>query len=178
MPKSLEKARKSIAKKRNGVMNNLHEKSRNAKKLHTAQLRDEKLVKLALAKKKSDRPLINRVSFFRDSIKEGNHSRPLSLDVIQGIVQSFVHQHDEEYEEAKSARRPGRPSSSKEDLLKARVVKLEKEYQTGIYMPDLTSSANLDAFDRWEGSYAFLAGLSWVKFLPSGEMKPASFPPM
>lgn len=57
MPKSLEKTRKQIAKKRNGVMNNLHENSRNARRLHTAQVRDERLEKLAQAKKKNDRPL-------------------------------------------------------------------------------------------------------------------------
>ncbi|TLS24082.1 hypothetical protein PpBr36_08301 [Pyricularia pennisetigena] len=178
MPKSLEKTRKQIAKKRNGVMNNLHENSRNARRLHTAQVRDERLEKLAQAKKKNDRPLIDRVAFFRDVVKESSHPRPLSLDIVHEMVKSFVHQYDEEYAEAKSARRPGRPASTKEDTLKAKVVKLEKEYQAGLYMPDLTKVENLDALERWEGSWSFLTSLAWVKFLPSGEMKPASFPPM
>lgn len=56
MPKSLEKARKRIAKKRNGNIV-LHEFSRDTKKLHKAQVRDERLEKLAAARKKHDQPL-------------------------------------------------------------------------------------------------------------------------
>lgn len=43
----------------------------------------------------------------------------------------FVHQYDEEYEELKKARRPGRGASAKEDLLKVKISTLEKEYQNG-----------------------------------------------
>lgn len=43
----------------------------------------------------------------------------------------FVHQYDEEYAEAKSTRRPGRPASMKEDLLKMKVTALEKEHRDG-----------------------------------------------
>jgi hypothetical protein len=56
MPKSLEKTRKRIAKKRNGNVV-LHEFSRDTKKLHKAQVRDERLEKLAAARKKHDQPL-------------------------------------------------------------------------------------------------------------------------
>jgi translation machinery-associated protein 16 len=42
-----------------------------------------------------------------------------------------VHQYDEELNELKKARRPGRPASTKEDLLKAKINVLEKEYQSG-----------------------------------------------
>ncbi len=43
MPKSLEKARKKIAKKRHGAIGALHEGSRDSKRLHRAQVRDERL---------------------------------------------------------------------------------------------------------------------------------------
>lgn len=59
MPKSLEKTRKRIAKKRNGNIV-LHEFSRDTKKLHKAQVRDERLEKLAAARKKHDQPLSSR----------------------------------------------------------------------------------------------------------------------
>lgn len=42
-----------------------------------------------------------------------------------------MHQYDEELSELKKARRPGRPSSTKEDLLKVKINALLKEYQTG-----------------------------------------------
>lgn len=44
---------------------------------------------------------------------------------------SFVHQHDEEMDELKRARRPGRPASMREDALKVKIAALEKEFQNG-----------------------------------------------
>lgn len=57
MPKSLEKTRKQIQKKRNGTIDGLHQFSRDSKRLHKAQVRDDRLEKLAAARKKHDQPL-------------------------------------------------------------------------------------------------------------------------
>lgn len=57
MPKSLVKTRKQIAKKRNGTIDALHQFSRDSKRLHKAQVRDDRLEKLAAARKKHDQPL-------------------------------------------------------------------------------------------------------------------------
>ncbi len=57
MAKTLEKTRKQISKKKNGVIDSLHEKSRNARRLHKAQVRDERLDKIASARRKQDKPL-------------------------------------------------------------------------------------------------------------------------
>ena len=46
-------------------------------------------------------------------------------------ILSFVHQYDEEYDAIKKSRRPGRPASVKEDLLKAKINTLEDEYKGG-----------------------------------------------
>lgn len=43
----------------------------------------------------------------------------------------FVHQYDEEYAKVKSARRPGRGASSREEVLKVNMVSLDKEYKNG-----------------------------------------------
>lgn len=48
-----------------------------------------------------------------------------------GVVASFVHRHDDEMAAAKSSRRPGRPPSTKEDLLGLKMLELEKEYKAG-----------------------------------------------
>ncbi len=47
------------------------------------------------------------------------------------LTPSFVHQYDEELSEIKKVRRPGRPASTREDLLKVKIDKLEKEHQNG-----------------------------------------------
>lgn len=56
MPKtSLEKTRKAIVKKK-GQIDAIHEFSRDSKRLHRAAARDDKLVKVASARRKADRP--------------------------------------------------------------------------------------------------------------------------
>lgn len=106
MPKSLEKTRKRIAKKRNGNVV-LHEFSRDTKKLHKAQVRDERLEKLAAARKKHDQPLspqcpytcllssacpanrrarsVHRISFFQKAAQE-NESQPFDLAKTQDLI--------------------------------------------------------------------------------------------
>lgn len=108
MPKSLEKTRKRIAKKRNGNVV-LHEFSRDTKKLHKAQVRDERLEKLAAARKKHDQPLspqhpypspafpsggyfadnyalsVHRITFFQKAAQE-NESQPFELAKTQDLI--------------------------------------------------------------------------------------------
>lgn len=55
MPKTLERARKAITKKK-GAITALHEFSRDSKRLHRASMRDEKLEKISAARRKKDKP--------------------------------------------------------------------------------------------------------------------------
>ncbi len=57
MAKTLEKTRKQISKKKGKAIDSLHEKSRNARRLHRAQIRDDRLEKIALTRRKQDKPL-------------------------------------------------------------------------------------------------------------------------
>ena len=57
MAKTLEKARKAIAKKRSGTIEALHQNSRDSKRLHRAQIRDERLEKMAQTRRRQDKPL-------------------------------------------------------------------------------------------------------------------------
>lgn len=99
----------------------------------------------------------------------------------------------------KKARRPGRPPATKEDLLKRRIEALTSEHETGFrsstprtspnppaslshsnlptVIPDLTKEDNVARLDRWEGSWAYLCTLAWVRVLKSGQIKPSTFPP-
>lgn len=85
MPKTLEKTRKQIAKKRNGTIDALHQFSRDSKRLHKAQVRDERLEKLAAARRKQDQPLIERATFFQKASKE-NDNQPLDMPKIQATI--------------------------------------------------------------------------------------------
>ncbi|KAK3385077.1 translation machinery-associated protein 16 [Podospora didyma] len=176
MPNTLEKTRKKILRKRNGVIDGLHQNSRDSMRLHTAQGRDEKLEKLARTRKQRDKPLLDRVAFFQE-VAEQNENKPLELGAIQAKIHDYVHQFDEEFSAIKKTRRAGRPASATEDLLKIKIATLEKEQKNGFYMPDLANEETLSLLDRWEGSWSYLANLSWVKISATGVVKPALFPP-
>ncbi|KAM0269642.1 hypothetical protein ACHAQH_009685 [Verticillium albo-atrum] len=176
MAKTLEKTRKQIAKKRNGTVEALHLYSRDSKRLHRASVRDEKLGKLASSRGKKEQPLLDRANFFRDAVMERG-TKPLELSVVQELISSFVRQYDEEHSEVKKTRRAGRPASARQDLLEAKIKKLLEEEKNGFFMPDLTSDDNVHLLDRWEGSWAYLTSVSWVRVAADKTVKPASFPP-
>ncbi|KAK4653624.1 translation machinery-associated protein 16 [Podospora pseudocomata] len=177
MAKTFEKERKRIAKKKGGKIEALHANSRNAKRLHTAVIRDDRLKALAAARKKQDKPLIRRTRFFLEAARE-NELKPLDEAAVQAKILEFVGQHNEEYEEIKKTRRAGRPPSTREDLLKMAIEALETEHKNGFYLPDLSSEKNLEMLERWDGSnWAFLTNVTWVKISADGTTKPSSFPP-
>ncbi|KAB5533615.1 translation machinery-associated protein 16 [Coniochaeta sp. 2T2.1] len=177
MPTTLEKARKHVNKKKGAdAAGALHQFSRDSKRLQTAQIRDERLEKLARSRKKRDKPLLERVAFFQEVSRE-NGGKALDMATIQAKIQEFVNQYNEEYEEQKKARRPGRPASAREDLLKVAINGLETEWEKGFYLPDLTDEVNISELDRFEGSWAYLSNLKWVKITKKGDQRTSSFPP-
>ncbi|KAI1822549.1 translation machinery-associated protein 16 [Xylaria intraflava] len=175
MPKSLERTRKAIAKKK-GTVEALHQYSRDSKRLHRAQVRDEKLEKIATARKKKDQPYIERTAFFLEAVKQ-NSGQPLGIDLIHELIKTYVHQYDEELDTVKKARRPGQPAKAKEDLLKVKIAHLEKEYQNGFLLPVLDTEENIAILQKWEGSWSYLTTFKWTRIRSDGTVKPASFPP-
>ncbi|KAI1101311.1 translation machinery-associated protein 16 [Jackrogersella minutella] len=176
MPKTFEKTRKAIAKKK-GPLDSLHQYSRDSKRLHRAQVRDEKLEKIAASRKKSDKPYLERATFFQEALRQNGDFQPLEIDVIQELIKTFVHQYDEELSDVKKTRRPGRPASVKEDLLKVKIDKLQKEHQNGFLIPVLDTAENATLLGRWEGSWSYLTTLKWVRISSAGQVQPSSFPP-
>ncbi|KAL6870517.1 translation machinery-associated protein 16 [Trichoderma novae-zelandiae] len=175
MPTTLQKTRKQISKKRNGEVNALHEKSRDSLRLHKAGVRDQRLEKLAAARGKREQPIVDRVRFFQQNVREQG-SEPLEVPAIQALIHTYVHQYDEEYDAVRKTRRAGRPSSTKEDLLKIKMAALEKEYSTGFLIPDITSAESVKLLDAWEGSWAYLTSLPWIKVTDAGNVRKSELP--
>lgn len=74
MPKTLEKTRKHIAKKRNGTVEALHQYSRDSRRMHRASLRDDKLDKIASSRSKKEQPLREPTTLplrYSDSLSNG-----------------------------------------------------------------------------------------------------------
>ncbi|OAA49656.1 hypothetical protein NOR_01579 [Metarhizium rileyi] len=175
MPSSLQKTRKHIARKRNGEVNALHAKSRDSLRLHKAGVRDLRLEKLAAARSKREQPIIDRVTFFQASLAEKDN-QPLDVETLQTFIQNFIHKYDEEYNILKKARRSGRPPSAREDVLKIKIAALEKEYQNGFVLPNVTSAEHAKNLENWEGSWAYLTNLPWIKVSSAGQVRTAEFP--
>ncbi|CAK7272119.1 translation machinery-associated protein 16 [Sporothrix epigloea] len=175
MQRTLEKTRKQIVKKK-GPMGTVHEGSRDSRRLRKALARDGRLGKLATNRKKQEQPLVDRASFFQESIRETG-IEVFDTEQFLAAVKSFVHQHDEEMDELKQARRPGRPASMREDTLKVKVAALEKEFQNGFLAPDLTSKDNVALLELWDGTWLHLNSLHWVRVTDAGSLRSATFPP-
>lgn len=62
MPSTLQKTRKQISKKRGGVVDSLHEKSRDSMRLHKAGIRDQRIERLAASRNKKEQPLGQYIS--------------------------------------------------------------------------------------------------------------------
>ncbi|EMR69777.1 putative translation machinery-associated protein 16 protein [Eutypa lata UCREL1] len=175
MGTSFEKTRKAIAKKK-GPIQSLHQYSRDSKRLHRAQVRDEKLEKIAATRRRNDQPYLERAAFFQEAVKQ-NEGRPLESDTIQQLIKTFVQQYDEELEEIKKTRRKGRPASTREDLLKMKIETIQKEWQNGFLVPVLDTEENADRLNRWEGDWSYLTIMKWARISSKGTVKASSFPP-
>ncbi len=74
-------------------------------------------------------------------------------------------------------RRPGRPPSTREDLLRQRQSLDEKEFVSGYWMPDLQDAKNLVALQDWTGDWVSLSTLKFVRISQDGVVHESSFPP-
>lgn len=170
MGRSLQKVQEQISKKRHGKLDTLHQKSRDSRRLQRALVRDEKLDKIAASRRKNEQPRLERVSYFQNVVKE-NDGAPLEIPVIQQRIREFVHQYDDEYDMVKKARRPGRPPSTREHMLKMKMEELKQEYKNGFFLPDISNEETAKQLEKWAGSWAYLSNLSWVKVAQDGSIK-------
>ncbi|KAI5842385.1 translation machinery-associated protein 16 [Morchella snyderi] len=159
MPIALHKVQKKIKAKKDGKLDSLGR--RDSKKLSRATLRDEKLKKLGAARSKLKELELIRVGYFKVSTKDVKV--PLSKQEIRDLVEKWVHRDDEELFEMHSERRPGRPTSTKEDLLKQRIDREIEEFRTGFYIPDLQDSENIERLRRWDGTVGSLAQVRFTR---------------
>jgi hypothetical protein len=58
----------------------------------------------------------------------------LQEQIFAKVESRFIHQYDDEYNSIKKARRPGRPATAREDLLKMKIAALQTEHEQGFGM--------------------------------------------
>ncbi|KAI4959416.1 hypothetical protein J4E86_003138 [Alternaria arbusti] len=158
----LDKVHKKITKKK-GKNPNLHEGSRDTKRLQSAAQRDEKLNRVFRQRKDQNRTY--------------EHVASLSVPEIQAMIEDYLGRDDEELAQLKAARRPGRPASTRQNLLEIHQNTERDEYAAGFWVPDLEDELNLKKLKDWNGEWAQLATLKFSRISKEGFKKESSFPP-
>ena len=93
------------------------------------------------------------------------------------LLQRYVKRDDEELGRLKKERRPGRASSTREDLLKQRMAAEEREYDLGFWVPDMENEQNLGVLRNWNGQWTALSTIKYVRVARDGTRQASSFPP-
>ncbi|KAL8713870.1 MAG: hypothetical protein Q9220_002015 [cf. Caloplaca sp. 1 TL-2023] len=194
MPKQLDKVYKKIAKKK-GRLNSLHENSRDAKRLRRASGRAEKLERVAAERANAYQPFRNdfleplvsvvlsithtltvqRIAFFQSAAQES--SNPFTLDATQALIEIYLDRSTTELSALKTERRPGRPASTKDDKLSRRIEAETKEHISGFWIPDMSDADTLGKLKNWNGEWASLNTMKYVRIARDGTKHSSSFPP-
>lgn len=158
MAKSLLKVEKKISKSKKS----LHPKGRKAQHLARASLREERVNKKKLihTMRKSEENLI--VDFFQEYVKAAKEEESFDLGTMKSLIESFIDRDHDELEQLRSSRRPGRPTTKKQDLLEFRLKQETHVYETGWKVPDLRDAENVQKLRAWGGGHG---GLTSIKFI-------------
>ena len=176
MPSKLAKVQKRVSKKKGGTkIGQLHENSRDARRLRRAGARDDRVARMSAVRQKANRQWLERVAFFADSLPETLH--PLEVESIQILIEEYLGRNDEEIEQLKAERRPGRPPSTRSTLLEEQRRMEGKEYEAGFWLPNLQDEETLVKLEAWNGEWVALGPLRFIRVAKDGEVKESQFPP-
>ena len=89
----------------------------------------------------------------------------------------YIDRDTEEIQQLQSERRKGRPPSKREEALKERVQTEDREFTTGLWMPDLGDQYALTAMKTWNGHWSGLSAIKFIRFTKAGEKLTSTFPP-
>jgi translation machinery-associated protein 16 len=102
--------------------------------------------------------IVLRVKSFQSYTVE--HTTPPTIPDIQAMIEDYLGRDDEELAKLKAERRPGRPASTRETLL--------RQHQ---------HMENLKKLKEWGGQWSGLATIRPVRITRDGVKKESSFPP-
>lgn len=93
------------------------------------------------------------------------------------MIEDYVGRDDEELAKIKADRRPGRPPSTRQNLLEITQKQEQDEYASGFWVPDLEDEANLRKLKEWNGQWPQLSTLRFCRMSKEGFKRESSFPP-
>jgi len=121
---------------------------------------------------------VQRISFLQSCLPTAPEPlTPYDTAAIQDLLSLFLARFDEELASIKAERRPGRPPVTREVAITQQLEADRKEYLSGLWIPDRRKEETLFPLRNWEGDWAGLNNMKFVRVMKGGEIKASSFPP-
>ena len=118
---------------------------------------------------------VERVAYFQAVAQ--TKSSPFTAKDVHSLIEELLQQAKEEVTALKAERRPGRPPSNREQMLKWRHEASELEFAAGLWVPDMRDAGNVDLLRNWNQEWVSLGTMKFVRVAKDGTVKPSSFPP-
>ncbi|TKY87436.1 hypothetical protein EX895_004114 [Sporisorium graminicola] len=128
-----------------------HPYSRRATQLARVAHRKDKLNHAKSVRCRSSNAKVDRLSTLILMLPDDIDALPDLASVHTFITQNFLTRYDDELQELKADRRPGRPPHKREIELKETIAKEAQEYEEGLELPDLTNVTNVKLLRDWQG---------------------------
>ena len=62
-------------------------------------------------------------------------------------------------------------------MLKQKLAVIQKEYDTGFFVPDIQDVTNTKQLQAWNGDWAYLSTIRFIRIARDGAIYPSKFPP-
>lgn len=128
-----------------------HPYSRRATQLARVAHRKDKLNQAKSVRSRSSNAKVDRLSTLILMLPDDIDALPDLASVHSFVADSFLTRHNDELQELKADRRPGRPPHKREIELKEIIAKELQEYNEGLELPDLTNATNVKLLREWQG---------------------------
>ncbi|KAK7208481.1 translation machinery-associated protein 16 [Myxozyma melibiosi] len=168
--KSLKKVEQKL-KAGSGV----HPKARKFQQLNRATLRERKVTKQKMERSSVRDVQVLRFRFLRSCVdrEENKDKTAFTEEEIKSMIQEFISRDDAEIQQLQASRRPGRPSSSRQDALQTRREFEMEEFKTGFYVPNLLDKNIVKAFRDWNEEWNGMGLLKFVRIAKEGGLQVA-----
>ncbi|KAJ6256576.1 hypothetical protein Dda_8440 [Drechslerella dactyloides] len=168
--KSLRKIQAQIKRKRGAASTALIEDSRDAKRLRSGMMREERLLKSGSARQKALQPKVMRFQHFQQLANSGEEAEQHSVADAVKHVERFLAGIDEEIQELAATRRPGRPRSTQEERLRHLLERERAEFEAGYEIPDVLEPEGVKLLRSWAGRAADLPQLKTRRITRDGRL--------
>lgn len=93
------------------------------------------------------------------------------------LFNRYISRFQPEIEQEQSERRKGRPPTKREETLTQKLDSEEREFSSGFWMPDLETEEQVKKLNMWNGEWAGMSNLQYIRLTKEGVKQPSIFPP-